>query len=168
MCELLEELLSSNGDNEMWLLAECVHRKTGGNPFYVKQFLLSLQSDGLLAYHPNANTQGRWIFNVAKLTEAAEVTENVLALLTEKLRELPDDLRTMVPRIACLGTAFSASSAEVLIGHFASSAESAEAQYYSGDFVNAKKLCEIVRGLDFCPLLKKRRVVSEVVPSRMC
>ena len=43
-------------------LAELVHERTAGNPFFVNQFLLSLFEDGLIRF---AADTGHWSWNLA-------------------------------------------------------------------------------------------------------
>jgi predicted ATPase len=93
-------------------LAECVHSKTGGNPFYVKQFLLSLQANQLLTFNPESL---RWQCNVSEIWSAARATDNVGALLSEKLKKLPSMIRAILPRVACLGPRFATATAQLVL-----------------------------------------------------
>ena len=117
VCGLLQSLLASE-KSKIQDLASCVHSKTAGNPFYIKQFLLSLQSDGLLTRSLASNS---WSYNIKELKVAATATDNVVSLLTEKLQKLSPIMRSMLPRIAFLGASFSFKSAQIVLDHHASS-----------------------------------------------
>ena len=62
-------------------LAELLVRKTGGNPFFVSQFLTVLSEKNLIRYSPE---EKRWIWELAAI-EFLAVTENVVALLIDRL-----------------------------------------------------------------------------------
>ena len=80
-------------------LAEVVHDKTGGNPFFAIQFLLSLHEEGLIRLDP-ASGELRW--NMAAI-RARSVTDNVVDLLLSKLRRLAPRTQAAVAEMACLG-----------------------------------------------------------------
>jgi predicted ATPase len=61
--KLLQSLISSPEDKTQQL-AELVHRKTIGNAFYVKQFLLSLQQKDLLTFNFGSM---KWYWNIEKI-----------------------------------------------------------------------------------------------------
>lgn len=61
-------------------LASLVHERTGGNPFFLGQFLRSLYGDGLIRF---AADTGRWISNLAGIRERG-MTDNVVELMAEK------------------------------------------------------------------------------------
>jgi predicted ATPase/transcriptional regulator with GAF, ATPase, and Fis domain len=84
-------------------LAGLVLRKTGGNPFFVAQFLKSLHADGLLAFDPAARC---WSFDLARIEEA-QITDNVVDLMTGKLRGLALPTQEVVTLAACVGNRFS-------------------------------------------------------------
>jgi len=48
---LVPDALHCEGDSAL-PLAQLVHEKTGGNPFFVIQFLTALAEEGLLAFDP--------------------------------------------------------------------------------------------------------------------
>src|SRR5262245_17452252 len=80
-------------------LAELVHEKTGGNPFFVVQFLFALVDEGLLAFdHESA----RWSWNVGRI-QAKGYTANVVDLMVAKLTRLPLVTQEALHQLACLG-----------------------------------------------------------------
>ncbi len=80
-------------------LAELVLEKTGGNPFFVIQFIATLAEEGLLSFAAESST---WQWNVEKIREKG-ITDNVADLMAAKLSRLPDDTRQALGQLACLG-----------------------------------------------------------------
>jgi transcriptional regulator with GAF, ATPase, and Fis domain/predicted ATPase len=84
-------------------LARILADKTDGNPFFVIQFLKSLERDGLLAFDRAAR---RWHCDLVRVAGAA-LADNVVDLMTRKLRHLPAATRTAVAAGAYVGNPFS-------------------------------------------------------------
>jgi transcriptional regulator with GAF, ATPase, and Fis domain/predicted ATPase len=80
-------------------LAERVHQKTDGNPFFAIQFLMALHDEGLLSFDSMA---GRWTWDMPRL-EAKGYTDNVVELMIGKLRRLPAETQNVLKVLACLG-----------------------------------------------------------------
>jgi PAS domain S-box-containing protein len=80
-------------------LAQLVHEKTGGNPFFAIQFFLALAEEGLLAFDPTART---WQWNMDRI-RAKSYTDNVVDLMAEKLKRLSSATRETLKLLACLG-----------------------------------------------------------------
>jgi PAS domain S-box-containing protein len=80
-------------------LAQLVHEKTAGNPFFVIQFLNALAEEGLLTFHPDT-AQWCWDLNRA---HAKGYTGNIADLMAAKLTRLPADTQTALQLLACLG-----------------------------------------------------------------
>src|SRR5438309_3419613 len=80
-------------------LAELVHEKTGGNPFFVIQFLSALADEGLLALDPDA---ARWSWDLGRM-HAKGYTDNVVALMVGRLTQLPLVTQEALQQLACLG-----------------------------------------------------------------
>lgn len=79
-------------------LAELIHRKTAGNPFFVKSFLYALYDQQLLVFSPKTN----WQWDMTKIRQHP-ATENVIALMTHQIQQLPDDTQTALIVASCLG-----------------------------------------------------------------
>lgn len=74
-------------------LSRMVYAKTGGgNPLFVKQFILSLYEDRSLTYSPVA---GRWVWTMKDI-QAREVASNVVGLLTSKICRLDEKSQTLL------------------------------------------------------------------------
>ncbi|UQA56772.1 protein kinase domain-containing protein [Polyangium aurulentum] len=93
-------------------LARVLWQKTRGNPFFLEQLLLSLHRQGRVVR--DAET-GEWRWNGADL-ERAQVTDNVVALLTDKVREMPDATQQLMGLAACAGHTFHLHDLERLSG----------------------------------------------------
>jgi predicted ATPase/C4-dicarboxylate-specific signal transduction histidine kinase len=83
-------------------LAGLICSKTGGNPFFVRQFLRSLHAEGLLTF--DAATRGfTWDLRAVR---GAAITENVADFLAAKLARLPADTRDALKHAAAIGARF--------------------------------------------------------------
>ena len=80
-------------------LAQLVHAKTGGNPFFAIQFISSLADEGLLAFHHDA---ARWSWDLGRIY-AKGYSDNVIDLVTGKLNRLPAETQEALQQLACLG-----------------------------------------------------------------
>jgi len=83
-------------------LSQLVFEKTGGNPFFVRQFLSALEADGLIEFSP---VDGRWRWDLAAIAQQSH-TENVVAFMSARIRELAPETAHMLQRAACLGATF--------------------------------------------------------------
>jgi PAS domain S-box-containing protein len=80
-------------------LAQLVHGKTGGNPFFAIQFVISLFDEGLLRLDRGAES---WSWDIDRI-HARGYTDNVVDLLIEKLSGLPAQTQRALQYLACLG-----------------------------------------------------------------
>jgi predicted ATPase/signal transduction histidine kinase len=80
-------------------LAELVHEKTGGNPFFAIQFLTALADERLLVYDSGA---AAWSWDLAGI-RAKGYTDNVVDLMAGKLSRLPHTTQEALGQLACLG-----------------------------------------------------------------
>jgi predicted ATPase len=80
-------------------LAQLVHEKTGGNPFFAIQFLTALAEEGHLRFDP---TEAAWIWDLARI-RAKGYTDNVVDLMVGKLKRLSGATQEALRQFACLG-----------------------------------------------------------------
>ena len=80
-------------------LAQLLHEKTGGNPFFAIQFLTALAEERLLAFD-SATLTWRWEMN--RIREKG-YTDNVVDLMVGKLKRLPNTTQDALKQLACLG-----------------------------------------------------------------
>ncbi|WP_437850572.1 AAA family ATPase [Sorangium sp. So ce363] len=81
-------------------LARLVYEKTGGNPFFVLQFLLELHQEGLIAFD---GERGGWRWDVAAIRDKG-FTDNIVELMAGKLQRLSAPTRGALKLAACLGS----------------------------------------------------------------
>ncbi len=80
-------------------LAQLVHEKTGGNPFFAIQFFTTLAEEELLAF--DRATTG-WVWDIDRI-DAKDYTDNVVDLMVRKLKRLPPPTQDALKHLACLG-----------------------------------------------------------------
>ncbi|HKW92541.1 MAG TPA: sigma 54-interacting transcriptional regulator [Methylomirabilota bacterium] len=83
-------------------LAGLVLQKTAGNPFFVIQFLEALEEARLLTFDYDLR---RWTFGLDAIARA-DITDNVIDLLTGKIQRLSPDAQTLLTLAACIGSQF--------------------------------------------------------------
>ena len=82
-------------------LAQLVHEKSGGNPFFALQFMSALAEEGLLTFDHYA---ARWSWDLNRI-HAKGYTDNVVDLMVGKLTRLPVETQAALQQLACLGIA---------------------------------------------------------------
>ncbi|MBP0596118.1 AAA family ATPase, partial [Paraburkholderia sp. LEh10] len=93
-------------------LAQLVHDKTGGNPFFVIQFLHALVEEDLLSFGHEA---GQWCGDPG-LIHAKGYTDNVVDLMVGKLTRLPAGTRHALEQLACLGNVAGITTLSTVLG----------------------------------------------------
>ncbi len=99
---LLADTFRASTEN-VHLLAGILFDKTGGNPFFIRQFIQSLNQEGLLAY---AHDTGRWEWHIETIA-AQRTTENVIDFMVEKVLNLTDHSQYVLRLASCIGNRFS-------------------------------------------------------------
>jgi len=99
--ELLVHTLNSDAVSVL-PLAELVLEKTAGNPFFLNQFLHALYADELIVF----NSQKRnWQWEIKQIQNSA-MTDNVVDLLVNKIKKLPEQTQNSLKVAACIGNQF--------------------------------------------------------------
>jgi PAS domain S-box-containing protein len=80
-------------------LADLIHEKTTGNPFFAIQFISTLVDDRLLTFDYRAR---RWVWDLLRI-RAKGFTDNVVELMVEKLKRLPPETQKVLQQFACMG-----------------------------------------------------------------
>jgi predicted ATPase/two-component sensor histidine kinase len=93
-------------------LAELVHVKTDGNPFFAIQFLGSLNEEGLLAFD-DRTLEWRWDLERIR---GKGYTDNVVDLMAGKLDRLPERAHEVLRYFACVGSSAQASLLAAVCG----------------------------------------------------
>ena len=97
---LQDSLHSSSG--EVSEIATIVHSKTGGNPFFINEFLKQLYKDDLI-YFNYEHASWKWKLEEIK---KIKVSENVVDLLIEKILKLEDSTQEILKLTSCIGNIF--------------------------------------------------------------
>ncbi|MBP2227677.1 putative ATPase/two-component sensor histidine kinase [Azospirillum agricola] len=85
--------------DEVAVLADALHGRTGGNPFFAAQLLIALERSGHLRFDP---AEGRWDWDIDAV-RAARSGDSVATLMTERLGRFPPVTRDLLARLAGLG-----------------------------------------------------------------
>ncbi|NDZ16610.1 hypothetical protein C7T35_04160 [Variovorax sp. WS11] len=85
-------------------LARLVLEKTGGNPFFVHQFLRSLERDGHFRFDAAAQ---RWRYRIEAIAQAP-LAEDVVELMTRNIQRLSTRSQYALTLAACIGNRFDA------------------------------------------------------------
>ncbi len=80
-------------------LADLVHERTGGNPFFATHFLGTLHAEGLLALDPDRR---EWRWDLDRI-DARAFARNVVDLMAAKVGRLPEATRVALELAACMG-----------------------------------------------------------------
>jgi predicted ATPase/signal transduction histidine kinase len=99
---LLADTLRASSEN-VDLLARIIFDKTGGNPFFIRQFIQSLHQEGLLSY---THETGRWEWDIETIAEQ-RITDNVVDFMAEKVLNLTDHSQYVLRLASCIGNRFS-------------------------------------------------------------
>ena len=110
--QLIADTVYSDRDS-VQPLAELVMQKTGGNPFFVNQFLKTLHAENLIAFTlpespgDRRKTQAKWwTWDIARI-EAQNITDNVVELTIGNLKKLPSMTQDVLRLASCIGASFS-------------------------------------------------------------
>jgi PAS domain S-box-containing protein len=88
------------------LLAQLIHGKTAGNPFFAIQFIHALVEEGLITFD-HKDARWRWDLDAIRVEG---YTDNVVDLMVDKLNRLPVTTQKALQQLACVGN-----SAEISI-----------------------------------------------------
>lgn len=99
---LADTMGTDNEDLNTRRVAELVHQKTAGNPFYTTQFLNSLYREGALAQELDS---GRISYDLTAI-ECSAYTENVIDYMIRNLERFAPQTRDILKIAACCGNEF--------------------------------------------------------------
>ena len=101
---LLSDTLQA-GTHQVKLLAQIVFDKTRGNPFFIRQFLESMNKEGFFAYDYE---NGCWQWDIEQIT-GQSITDNVIDFMAAKVSKLGDRPQRTLQLASCIGDSFSLS-----------------------------------------------------------
>lgn len=105
-------------------LAQVVFDKTGGNPFFVVQFLQILADEGYLTFDP---ARREWTWNADRIAKRG-FPDSVVDLMVDKLGRLSESTRQALADFACLGASVSTSALARVSGQSAEAVDAALAE----------------------------------------
>lgn len=85
-------------------LGVLVLKKTQGNPFFINKLLVTLHKDGHIQIVENDEGVG-WVCNMEAI-QMANYTSNVVDLMVNALRTLPENVQNMMGMAAIIGNQF--------------------------------------------------------------
>ena len=88
--------------SEVKELSQLIENKTKGNPFFIESFLKTLAAQDYIYFDRDA---GRWKWHSEKIRHT-DITDNVVDLLTEQIKCLPDTSQRYLSYGACMGNQF--------------------------------------------------------------
>lgn len=83
-------------------LSKLILEKTGGNPFFVNEFLKSLHQEKLFVFD---HAEHRWYWDLEKI-KLRDITDNVVELMSGKIRLLDEKAQRLCQYAACIGNKF--------------------------------------------------------------
>jgi predicted ATPase/serine phosphatase RsbU (regulator of sigma subunit)/tRNA A-37 threonylcarbamoyl transferase component Bud32 len=90
-------------------IAALIENKTGGNPFFVNEFLKTLYSENLLRFEISDSDRqiqiSPWKWNIEQI-KSKGLTDNVVHLLVGNLRKLSDIAQDILQLASCIGNQF--------------------------------------------------------------
>lgn len=104
--------------SEVENLSKIIYKKTKGNPFFIREFIKNIYSNGLLKKidsqkQVDAHLVDKWTWDNNKI-DSLFVTENVVELLKENVDKLPRETTYVLEIIALLGGAVYTDSLSVI------------------------------------------------------
>jgi histidine kinase len=100
--ELLKDTFQYTDVEKVKVLSEVVTSKTGGNPFFIHQFIKTLYRERFIYFLSDV---GCWQWDQDSITQF-QVTDNVVELLVAKLQELHGQTLDILKIAACIGNEF--------------------------------------------------------------
>lgn len=104
---LLEDMLAVDLDNTSDFI-QLIARKTNCNPFFIKEFLISLYEEGLIRfiYSEQGTAADGWRIDLQGVLKA-RLPETIIDLLTRRIGKLSQETQDLLKIAACIGIEFS-------------------------------------------------------------
>lgn len=99
--ELLCDALKTTKE-KVHALTQLILQKTGGNPFFMTQFLSTLHHEKILTF---SSTEKCWTWNLGAI-QSLGLSNNVVDLMVRKLGKLPEETKNALKLAACIGNTF--------------------------------------------------------------
>ncbi|MEO7175358.1 MAG: adenylate/guanylate cyclase domain-containing protein [Saprospiraceae bacterium] len=98
---LIAESLSKSKE-QVKELSALVYQKTQGNAFFLTQFLKKLAADNFLRFDFVAH---EWTWELEAIA-GEKITENVIELMSLRIRQFPEETQNILQSAACIGNSF--------------------------------------------------------------
>ncbi len=99
--EMIKDILNETKENTS-TLAQVIHKKTFGNPFFVNQILFTLEEENKIKFNIES---GVWEWDIHEVKQMP-ISNNVAELLIERTNMLPLETIELLKIAACLGNSF--------------------------------------------------------------
>ena len=109
--EILTDVLGANG-SAVEELARLLYARTHGNILFLERLLEKLRDEGILFF---SREDGAWQWQLAAI-EQLPASENVVDLMLEKLRNLPQATLELIIPSACMGNHVSRETLAAIVG----------------------------------------------------
>ncbi|MCB1141447.1 MAG: AAA family ATPase [Leptospiraceae bacterium] len=109
--QLLIDSLHSTSE-ETKVLAEIVFTKTGGNPFFISEFLKQLLREELIQFDYE---RAKWNWKIDDIRNV-KVSENVVELLIQRISKLEPSTQEILKLASCIGNIFDLSTLSLIYG----------------------------------------------------
>ena len=90
-------------ESKVMELSRIIQEKTDGNPFFMKEFLIKIHHQGHLYYR---HMIGEWQWDITSISSQT-ITDNLVSYMTDKIKQLDIQTRTILQWAACIGYEFS-------------------------------------------------------------
>ena len=91
-------------------LSSVLHRKTGGNPLFLRQLMHSLDDQNHI--HVQLNPP-QWVWDLNKIMDL-KISDDVVAFLLKDMQRLPNDLQHGLEVASCFGSCVKCSALDIL------------------------------------------------------
>lgn len=99
--DIIADALDRTGD-DINVVADLVHGISSGNPFFVREFLISLRDRGHIRFDPGS---GDWQLDLERISDVS-VPDSVAGMLTDRLVDMPSSTLELLDIASCIGNAF--------------------------------------------------------------
>ncbi|RPJ06824.1 MAG: GAF domain-containing protein, partial [Spirochaetaceae bacterium] len=77
-------------------LSGIIHARTGGNPFFIRQFIKNLYHENFIAF------LGTWQIDIERI-KRTQMTDNLVSFMLERIHKFDNDLQEILRTAACIG-----------------------------------------------------------------
>ena len=99
--EIMRDALNRTGD-DIDVVAELVHGIASGNPFFAREFLISLRDRDMIRFEQGI---GDWQFDLDGISDVS-VPDSVAGMLTDRFVDMPKQTLDLLDMASCIGNSF--------------------------------------------------------------